>query len=185
MSDPTEALEVILVDADDRPIGVCEKLDAHRRGLLHRAVSVFAFAPDGRLLVQQRARAKYHSGGQWSNTACTHPRIGESLEGAARRGAREELGIELHALQHAWSFTYRATVGDGLVEHELDHVFIAEVRDAARPALGEVEAVDFVSLEAVIEAAVQHPESWTPWFRLLIRDVAAWRAIASRAAPGA
>ena len=105
---------VLLVDASDRVTGVREKMAAHREGLLHRAFSVFVFTPDGRLLLQQRAMGKYHSGGLWSNTCCSHPRVGETVEGAATRRLQEEMGITCD-VRRAFSFIYRAELGDGLV----------------------------------------------------------------------
>jgi isopentenyl-diphosphate delta-isomerase len=176
MTPSRDAVDVILVDDEDRPIGLCDKLEAHRRGLLHRAVSVFAFAPDGRLLVQRRAPGKYHSSGLWSNSACTHPREGEGLDQAARRGVREELGIEVASLRYAFPLVYRADVGAALIEHEYDHVFTGEIADAVQPVAAEVDAIDLVSIDELVAAAESAPERYTPWFRLLVGKVRAWRA---------
>ena len=175
MTPSPDAVDVILVDDADQPLGLCDKLDAHRRGLLHRAVSVFAFDASGRLLVQQRALGKYHSGGLWSNTACTHPRDGETLHAAARRSVREELGVDVQQLQQAFAFTYRAEVGGGLVEHEYDHVFTGLVTDAVRPVPGEVQAAEPMDLDELVRDVEARPERFTPWFRLLARRVQAWR----------
>lgn len=171
-----DAVDVILVDPEDRPIGLCDKLEAHRSGRLHRAVSVFAFAPDGRLLMQRRAAGKYHSSGLWSNSACTHPRVGEGLDEAARRGVREELGIEVALLRYAFPIVYRAEVGADLIEHEYDHVFTGELADPVQPVAAEVDAVELVWIDELVTAAASHPERYTPWFRLLVERVRAWRA---------
>jgi isopentenyl-diphosphate delta-isomerase len=171
------ASRVILVDAQDRPVGECDKLDAHRRGVLHRAVSVFAFDPSGRLLVQQRAPGKYHSGGLWSNSACTHPRRGESLESAARRAMREELGVSCDDLRYAFPFTYRADVGGGLTEHEYDHVFVCRVSERPRPSPDEVSATDQALPAQLQDAMRAEPGRFTPWFRMLLEPVLRWRKV--------
>ena len=170
-----DAVDVILVDDEDRPIGLCDKLEAHRRGLLHRAVSVFAFVPDGRLVVQRRAPGKYHSSGLWSNSACTHPRDGESIDDAARRSVREELGVELMSLRHAFSILYRADVGSSLIEHEYDHVFTGEIAEPAHPVAAEVDAVELLPIDDLVTSIANDPLRYTPWFRLLIERVQAWR----------
>ena len=159
---------VILVDALDRDLGDAGKLEAHERGALHRAVSVFAFDRSGRLLVQRRARGKYHSGGLWSNSACTHPRRGESLEEAARRCMREELGVGCAELTRAFSFIYRAQVSPALVEHELDHVFVATVDDVPAPDEREVEAWRLVALQEVADEVAESPSNFSAWFPLAL-----------------
>lgn len=169
-------MHVILVDEADRETGQCEKLEAHQRALLHRAVSVFVFAADGRLLVQQRAAGKYHSGGLWSNSACTHPRAGETLGEAVHRAVREELGVGVEALEYAFPFTYRAEVGYGLVEHEYDHVFTARVVEPLAPDADEVTAVAWWTLDDLASAMDRSPATFTPWFRMLLPLVAAHRA---------
>lgn len=176
MTPSRDAVDVILVDDEDRPIGLCDKLEAHRRGLLHRAVSVFAFAPDGRLVVQRRAPGKYHSSGLWSNSACTHPRDGEALEDAARRSVREELGTEVDSLRYAFPLVYRADVGAALVEHEYDHVFTGEIVGGVHPVAEEVDAVELIDIDELVTAVAGDPARYTPWFRLLIERVQAWRA---------
>lgn len=170
-----DAVDVILVDDEDRAIGLCDKLEAHRRGLLHRAVSVFAFTTDGRLVMQRRAPGKYHSGGLWSNSACTHPREGESLEDAARRGVREELGTDVDTLRYAFPLLYRAEVGDALIEHEYDHVFLGEIGGPLRAIPGEVDAIDAVPIDDMVLAATAEPSRFTPWFRLLVARVRDFR----------
>ena len=118
-----EADLIVLVDSQDVEIGVGEKLDVHKAGLLHRAVSVFLFDPAGHVLLQRRAARKYHSGGLWSNTACSHPLQGESTLNAAKRRLREEMGLQVK-LDWAFATQYRLQLAGGLTEHELDHVFV-------------------------------------------------------------
>src|SRR3989338_1121038 len=113
---------VILVDERDNPIGVAEKLEAHRTGKLHRAISVCVFNSNGEMLLQKRAKDKYHSGGLWTNTCCGHPRSGEKTQEAAVRRLKEEMGFECE-LQEILQFTYKVKLDHGLWEHEVDHTF--------------------------------------------------------------
>ncbi len=166
-------VDVILVDADDQEIGRCEKLEAHRQGLLHRAVSVFVVNDAGEWLLQQRAEGKYHSGGLWSNAACTHPRPGETLAAAVGRAVAEELGTSLGTLAWAFPFHYRADVGSGLVEHEYDHVFVGRLRGDARPVPGEVSAITWSAPDVLTADVARAPDRFTPWFRLLVSPVMA------------
>ncbi len=168
---------VILVDAHDQPIGLAEKMAAHESGALHRAVSVFAFDASDALLVQRRANGKYHSGGLWSNSACTHPRVGESPAEAAARCLREELGLESEMLAPAGWFIYRAQVSPSLVEHELDHVFVARVNASPEPNAEEVaewRAVPIAQVEAELADA---PERFTAWFALALAHLRAQPAL--------
>src|SRR5215470_11031187 len=117
------AQEIILVDEKDRSIGVMEKLEAHRKGLLHRAFSVFIFNSKGEMLLQQRSDEKYHSGGLWTNACCSHPAPGEDINTAAIRRLNEELGFTT-SLTKIFDFIYQSSFENGLTEHEFDHVFI-------------------------------------------------------------
>lgn len=168
LEDASVAPPVIVVDEDDRDLGDAAKLDAHERGVLHRAVSVFAFDRDGRLLIQRRAAGKYHSGGLWSNSACTHPRRDESLDDAARRCMREELGVECAEIERRFSFIYRAQVSDALIEHELDHVFAATVDDAPSPDPLQVDAWRFVTVDEVRAEWAAQPTAFSAWFPLAL-----------------
>lgn len=158
-----EEERVVLVDANDRELGTEDKLTAHRQGLLHRAVSVFLFDDQGRLLLQQRSADKYHSPLRWSNACCSHPRQGELPATAAQRRLQDELGITCE-LQSAGVFTYRADVGGGLVEHELDHLFIGRFNGTPSPASQEVGAWRWVSPEELDRDVQEHPEHFTAWF---------------------
>lgn len=154
---------VVLVDSGDRVVGTAGKLDAHRTGALHRAFSVFVFDAAGSLLLQQRARGKYHSGGLWTNTCCGHPRPGEATPAAAARRLREEMGITCAFRDAGW-FLYRADVGGGLVEHELDHVFVGRSDQEPRPAPAEVAGWRRVAPGALRIELDRAPTRFTAWF---------------------
>lgn len=159
--------EVILVDDRDQPTGCMEKMEAHRKGVLHRAFSVVLFNTSGQLLLQQRALHKYHSGGLWTNTCCSHPRPGESTAQAAHRRLREEMGIEIE-LQFAYAFRYKAALDNGLVEHEWDHVFTGCYNGVPTTNANEVAAWKLVSLTDLHMDVLQNPQQYTPWFRLML-----------------
>lgn len=162
---------VVLVTNTDRPLGTAEKLRAHTEGWLHRALSVFIFDRMGRLLIQKRANGKYHSGGLWSNTCCSHPEPGEAPATAARRRLHEEMGFSCE-LTPAFHFTYRATVGTGLTEYEYDHVFVGYVDDVTVCAdPNEVAEWAWVSPSSLQEMVAAHPEHYTVWFRQLLDHV--------------
>lgn len=161
---------VVLVDDQDRRIGTADKLEAHRNPRLHRAFSVFVVNPSGELLLQRRARGKYHSGGLWSNTCCGHPRPGEDTGEAAHRRLREEMGIDC-PLARAFSFTYRAKLEGGMEEHELDHVFVGRFRGDPRPDPAEAEAWRWAPLDEVRSDLDRHPEAYTAWFRIALPRV--------------
>jgi isopentenyl-diphosphate Delta-isomerase len=154
---------VVLVDEGDTPVGVGEKLEVHRRGLLHRAFSVFGFSVDGELLLARRADGKYHSGGLWSNTCCGHPRAGEDLRSAARRRLVEELGLGCGELRRVGVLRYRARVG-GLVENELDHVLVTRVDGDPVPDPGEVEAWRYLRPGELQAWLADRPWDFTLWF---------------------
>lgn len=165
---------VVLVDSEDRAVGVEEKLRAHTLGALHRAVSVFAFDSAGWLIVQQRALDKYHSGGLWSNTACTHPREGESIIAAARRCLKEELGV-VASLRPAFRFRYRRDVPPKLIEHEYDHVFSGLVHGQVIPVQREVAAWRAVPLDAIANELRENPAAFTAWFGIALPLYREWR----------
>ena len=120
-----ELTQVILVDVNDRQIGIMEKMKAHQQGSLHRAFSVFIFNKKGEMLLQQRALNKYHSGGLWTNACCSHPLPGEETIAAAKRRLQEELGFEI-PVEKVFDFVYKADFDNGLTEHEFDHVYVGE-----------------------------------------------------------
>ncbi|MBI4563885.1 MAG: isopentenyl-diphosphate Delta-isomerase [Planctomycetes bacterium] len=155
---------VVLVDAADAERGSMEKIEAHRTGSLHRAFSVFVVDRMGRLLLQRRASGKYHSGGKWANTCCGHPRLGEPVERAAARRLREEMGLAC-ALDHAGRFLYRAELPGGLVEHEVDHVFVGRFDGDPRPDPSEVEEWRWAGLEALEAEIEADPGRFAVWVR--------------------
>lgn len=178
---------VVLVDAADRQVGTAPKLEAHRRGLLHRALSVIVRDGEGRLLLQQRHHRKYHSGGLWTNTCCSHPRPGEPVELAAGRRLREEMGFSCPLLPLT-TVTYRAEVGHGLVEHELVHVFAGAFAGAVRPDPREADGFTWVTPAALGADLAAFPARYSVWFRKycaehwdLIVDDPCWQQLARRA----
>ena len=156
---------VILVDESDRPVGIMEKMEAHRRALLHRAFSVFIFNSMGEMLLQQRAKEKYHSAGLWTNACCSHPRPGEDTREAAIRRLREELGFSTE-LEKLFEFTYRSAFDNGLTEYEFDHVFIGKYDREITPNGAEVSDYRFLSFPAIETEMEVAPERFTSWFRL-------------------
>ena len=161
---------VILVDENDQQIGLMEKMEAHEKGLLHRAFSVFIFNDENQLLLQQRAKDKYHSGGLWTNTCCSHPREGESLLDAVKRRLHEEMGFSC-PIETVFSFIYKAELDNNLIEHELDHVLIGNYNEAPKPNPDEVMDWKYVDLEWVVEDMKANPENYTAWFRIVFDNV--------------
>lgn len=162
---------VVLVNEYDQPIGTMEKMEVHQRGLLHRAFSVLLFNSRGELLLQKRARSKYHSGGLWTNTCCSHPFPGEEVTQGARRKLVQEMGIVAKP-QPAFSFIYRATFENGLHEHELDHV-LTDVFDG-EPRLNPDEAEDWrwITMDNLAADIDHAPHLYTAWFKILLRQPA-------------
>lgn len=160
---------VVLVSPEDQVTGLMEKQQAHINGLLHRAFSVFLFNGKGEMLLQKRASGKYHSPLKWTNAVCSHPRIGETyLEGAKRR-VKEELGIEAD-LSEKFSFIYKADVGNGLWEHELDHVFTGTFEDEFQLNKEEVEEVRYITPEDLDREMSEYPEHFTEWFKIILEE---------------
>lgn len=161
----SEREELILVDRDDNEIGFISKADAHNGGgVLHRAFSLFLFDDKGRLLLQQRAPEKRLWGGFWSNSCCSHPRRGESLELATRRRLLDELNFETR-LEHVYWFCYEAGFGDAGSENELCHVYLGRASDDLQPNDSEIAAIRYL-LPADLDAQMKaQPERFTPWFR--------------------
>jgi isopentenyl-diphosphate Delta-isomerase len=161
---------VILINRQDRQIGVMEKQQAHRTGSLHRAFSIFIFNNAGELLLQKRAAGKYHSGGLWSNTCCSHPTPGERTHYAARRRLQEEMKLttELH---YAFKFLYHAQVDDNMTEHEIDHVFLGESDQEPKVNYSEAEEWKYVHPEIVEKDIMVNPAHYTVWFRKCLHQV--------------
>lgn len=164
--------QVILVDEEDVPKGQMDKMEAHEKGLLHRAFSVFIFNSKLELLLQQRAMSKYHSRGLWTNTCCSHPRIGESNMQAAKRRLMEEMGMDCE-LNYLFKFAYRATFENGLTEHEIDHVFFGMSDKLPVINREEVEAFKYVDLDTLAQDIALNPDAYTPWLRICLNEVIA------------
>ena len=156
--------KVILVDENDVEKGIMDKMEAHQKGVLHRAFSVFVFNYAGELLLQQRADHKYHSGGLWTNTCCSHPAPGEKIADAAARRLYEEMGFNCE-LAHSFSFIYKAHFQNGLTEYEFDHVYIGY--SDSIPALNKEEVQDwkYINLQVLSKDLVEHPDIYTAWLK--------------------
>lgn len=161
--------QVVLVTANDESIGTMPKMEAHEKGILHRAFSVFIFNEKGELLLQQRALSKYHSGGLWTNSCCSHQRLGESNEEAAHRRVKEELGITC-SLTPKFQFIYKADVGDGLIEHEFDHVFVGQYSGDFALNPEEVADVRWIALPTLNQELNDKKDQFTAWFRIIFEQ---------------
>ena len=163
--------KVIIVDTNDTLIGEMEKLEAHRKAKLHRAVSVFIFNSKGQLLLQKRALNKYHSPGLWTNTACTHPRPDESIEYAALRRLNEEMGIKHENLIKIFDFIYKEQLDNDLTEHEFDHIFVGISDDLPNPEPTEVSDFEYIDTSLLLRQIKSNPEKYTVWFKKIIERV--------------
>ena len=159
------AEEVILVNEQDEQTGTIEKMEAHRKALLHRAFSIFIFNVKGEMLLQQRALGKYHSPGLWTNTCCSHPRPGEGLEVAAGRRLKEEMGIDT-SLKKIFDFIYRTEFDNGLTEFEFDHVYTGIYDGSLNPDKQEVNDYCFRSMEDIENDLLRRPEKYSSWFKI-------------------
>jgi isopentenyl-diphosphate delta-isomerase len=165
--------EVILVSENDEPIGTMEKMEAHRQGALHRAFSIFIFNSKGEMLLQKRAAAKYHGGGLWTNACCSHPYPTESLEVAAVRRLQEELGFNT-PIREVFAFTYMASVENGLIEHEYDHVFCGEYEGTLQLNKDEVAEATYLSMPELSARLEEAPDLFTSWFRIVFPQISDW-----------
>jgi isopentenyl-diphosphate delta-isomerase len=160
---------VVLVDADDVAVGTAGKLDAHRRGLKHRAISALVHNRAGELLLQRRSAAKYHSGGLWTNACCSHPLPGEGVAEAARRRLRQEMGVTC-PLTPLFRFSYRAQVSDGLIEDEVVHVFGGAHDGPVTPDQAEVDEWKWIGLDDLKADLGARPDRYTVWFRQYVAE---------------
>lgn len=153
---------LVLVDLEDHPIGLEGKWKVHQQGLLHRAFSVFLLQGN-QMLIQKRAEHKYHSAGLWANTCCSHPRVGESLDLAVERRLLEETAIQcpVHPL---FSFHYRAVFENGLIEYELDHVYVGQYSGTFQANPEEASQMKWITFEELESELTHHPEQFAPWF---------------------
>lgn len=157
---------VILVDDNDKPIGKMEKIEAHQKGLLHRAFSVFIYNDKDELMLQQRALTKYHTPGLWTNTCCSHQKVGESNIEAGKRRLQEEMGFSV-PLKEVMSFTYKAPFDNGLTEHEFDHILVGKFNQKPNPNPEEVNDWKWESLDNIKKDISENPNLYTAWFRII------------------
>lgn len=167
--------EVILVTGSDEPVGTMEKMEAHRKGVLHRAFSVFLFNGRNEMLLQQRAFTKYHSGGLWTNACCSHPRPTENTEAAALRRLNEELGFTTN-ISKIFDFQYNAAFDNGLTEHEFDHVYVGTYSGKISLNPSEVHDYCFKSMDEIAATIKSHPHKYTAWFCIAFPKVMEWFA---------
>lgn len=162
--------QVILVDKQDQQIGTEEKLKAHQNGAqLHRAFSIFIFNAKGELMLQQRAAHKYHSGGLWANTCCSHQRLGETTLVAAHRRLQEEMGFDTD-MKEVFSFVYRAELDQGLTEHEYDHVLIGLYDNEPNVNPEEVGSWRWIAIDDLLADIKNNPEQYTEWFKIILTE---------------
>ena len=157
---------VILVDVHDKQIGLMPKLEAHEKGVLHRAFSVFIFNNKGELMLQRRALSKYHSPGLWTNTCCSHQRDGESNILAAKRRLNEEMGFVAELIEKT-SFVYKANFDNGLTEHELDHIIVGKYNHSPVINSSEVDSWKWMSMEDIRNNINDQPHNYTAWFKII------------------
>ena len=160
--------EVILIDEHDTELGRCEKLEAHKLGLLHRAFSILVFNSNGDYLLQRRALDKYHCGGLWSNACCSHPRPGERVIDAAHRRLKEEMGFDC-GLEEFFKQAYKFEFRNGLTENEIDHVLIGNYDGDVKINPKEVAEYKWVSSSTLLREVAANPERYTPWFREILK----------------
>lgn len=158
--------EVILVDQDDKQIGTMPKMEAHEKAMLHRAFSVFVMNDKGETMLQQRAAHKYHSPLLWTNTCCSHQRVGECNIGAGKRRLQEEMGF-VTELEELFSFIYKAPFDNGLTEHELDHVMMGHYSKAPEINPEEVANWKWMRPEEIKKDIAKNPDSYTAWFKII------------------
>ncbi len=161
--------QVVLVDKNDKVLGLMPKMEAHKKALLHRAFSVFVFNENCQLLLQQRALDKYHSPGLWTNTCCSHQRQEEGTIVAGKRRLQEEMGINCDLKELFW-FIYKAPFENGLTEHELDHVLVGNYNENPNLNTSEVAAFKWMTLEEVADDINANPNIYTVWFKIIFKE---------------
>lgn len=165
--------KVILVDENDVSVGTMEKMEAHKKALLHRAFSVFIFNAGGEMLLQQRSPSKYHSGGLWTNSCCSHPRPGEEISEAASRRLQEEMGFGT-PIKKVFDFIYKTDFSNGLTEFEFDHVFVGTYNGIIAPDDKEVSNYTYRPMHEIEILLKNEPELFTVWFRIAFPKVMDW-----------
>ncbi|MBN2367502.1 isopentenyl-diphosphate Delta-isomerase [Candidatus Woesearchaeota archaeon] len=162
-------MQVILVDKNDKEIGISEKLSVHKSGKLHRAFSIFVFNSKKELMLQKRSLKKYHSPDLWTNTCCSHPQPGKELIQEAEKRLEEEMGFSCR-LEEKFSFIYKAELGE-LTEHEYDHVLFGRYDSEPNPNPEEVSDWRWVSMDELKKEISEIPDKFTEWLKLCIDRV--------------
>lgn len=162
-------MNVVLVDENNQVIGVAEKLEAHKKGLLHRGFSICVFNNAGELLIQRRNPAKYHSGNLWSNTVCSHPNPGESLTDAVHRRLFEEMGFDC-AFKEIGCFQYEVKFENGLIENEWDYIFVGQYDGEVKPNPSEVSEYHWIEMDKLKEDIAKYPDKYTYWFKKILKE---------------
>jgi isopentenyl-diphosphate Delta-isomerase len=157
--------DIILVSENDTPVGESNKDEAHEKGFLHRAFSVFILNKNGELLLQKRASKKYHSAGLWTNACCSHPKPGETTADAAHRRLQEEMGFDCD-LEEIFNFVYRAEFENNLIEHEFDHVYLGYYDGKISPEINEVADYKWISLATLEKDIQNNPKLYTAWLKV-------------------
>jgi isopentenyl-diphosphate Delta-isomerase len=163
-------MDVILVDKKDNKIEIMEKIEAHKKGLLHRAFSIFIFNSNNELLLQKRADSKYHSPGLWTNTCCSHPIPNSTLEIDIHERLKNEMGFDCE-LKKSFTFIYKAEFDNGLTENEFDHVFIGNYNDEPKPNEKEVSDYKWITLDELKKDIVNNPNIYTYWLKKVINRI--------------
>jgi isopentenyl-diphosphate delta-isomerase len=156
--------KVIIVNKKDKVMGTEYKIKAHKEGKLHRAFSIFIFSSKGNLLLQKRSAKKYHSGGLWTNTCCSHPKPGETVLAAAHRRLKEEMGFDCD-LTEVFSFIYKAKLNDGLIENEFDHVLIGKFNGKPKFNVNEIDDIKWINPRLLARDIKQNPNNYTYWLK--------------------
>lgn len=159
--------QIILVDTRDNEIGLMEKMEGHRKGVLHRAFSVLIYNSKGEMLIQKRAKGKYHSGGLWSNACCSHPRPGEPMDGAVSRRLMEELNINLKP-HFSHKFIYKIKFSNDLIEHEYDHVYVGTYEGEPTINKDEIEDWKYINRDELKRDIEKNPSHYSHWFKLIL-----------------
>ncbi len=154
---------VTLVDVFGNKKGEMEKLEAHKKGVLHEAYSIFIIK-NGKMLLQKRAKNKYHSGGLWSNACCSHPQLNENIFENIKRKTYEEIGAEIENLTYEFSFVYRCKFENNVIEYEYDNVFVATTNSEIKINVDEVEKVKWIDLNDLAKDLEANPQKYSYWF---------------------
>lgn len=165
----TGTKDVVLVDEHDNVLGTMEKLKAHQQGRLHRAFSVIIFNDNNEMLIHQRASDKYHCGGMWTNACCSHPRLSEEPKDAALRRMQEEMGFTT-SIEYIGNFIYKTEFENGLIENELDHLFVGRYSGVPTPNPEEVEDFKYIGIDELKIDIENSPQKYTVWFKKIVKN---------------